>query len=176
MTCGAYSVERRSTGPSVATAGAAAADLVGRLGALLDLERVAATARRDGVRIVDREPRRLDRVEVVDLRAAEVRSAERVDDDLDAVHRQLDVALLRAPVEPEPVLEARAAAALDRDPQDADVLLLCEQLLDLGRGTLRDRQERGRRGRQLGDLHASHRSSESPWKQAAKRPSDAPTL
>ena len=45
----------------------------------------------------------------------EVRRAERVDDDADAVHLDLVVAVLRAAVEAERVLEARAAAALNRD-------------------------------------------------------------
>ena len=52
-----------------AAAGAAAADL-GGLGAVLDLERVAAAAGGDGVRVVDLEPGLLDRLEVVDARAA----------------------------------------------------------------------------------------------------------
>src|SRR5438093_11374258 len=57
----------------------------GVLLAVGDLERMAAPARGDGVRVVHREPRRLDRVDVVDLGAREVRSAERIDHDGDAV-------------------------------------------------------------------------------------------
>ena len=73
------------------------------------------------------------------------------------MHRELDVALLRPAVEAEAVLEAGAPAPLDRDAEDAHVLLLREQLLDLRR---RARGERhGRRYRALGDLHESDGSN-----------------
>ena len=123
----AHEGDARASG---AAAGAAAADS-GVGVAFFDLEGVAAAAGRARVRVVDREPGCLDRVDVVDLGALEVRRAERVDDDLDAVRLELEVALDGAAVEAEPVLEARAAAALDRDAQDADVLFLGDQLLDL---------------------------------------------
>src|SRR5438477_741399 len=106
---------------SVRAAGAAAGGaLFGRL-ALGHLEGVAAAARCDRVRVVDLEAGLLDGLEVVDRRALEVRSAERVDDDLHALALELDVALLGAAVEAEAVLEPGAAAALDRDPQNGDV-------------------------------------------------------
>src|SRR5256714_15336198 len=146
----------------VRAAGAATTGRLGRVRALLDLERVATAARGDRVRVVDREARGLDRVEVVDLGAAQIRRAERVDDDVDAVHRELEVALLRAAVEAEAVLEPGAPAALDRDAEDADVPLLGEKLLDLLRRPLGDGQERGGRRGALGDLHCSHRSSGPP--------------
>src|SRR5919204_5222598 len=99
------------------TAGAAAAGVpVGRL-ALLHLEGVAAAARGGDVRVVDREAA-LKAVDPVDLGAGQVRGAERVDDDRDAFADELVVALLRAAIEAERVLEAGAAAALNGDAED----------------------------------------------------------
>src|SRR5690242_19541680 len=123
-----------------AAAGAAAADLA-RIGVVRDLERVAAAARGDCVRVVDLEPRLLDRLEVIDDRAGEIGGAERVDDDLHALALELVVALLGAAVEAEAVLEARAPAALDRDTQDRDVGLLVHQLADLRRSGGRQRDD-----------------------------------
>src|SRR4051794_13855901 len=81
----------------VAAAGAAPA--AGRvlvpLGAFLHLEGVPAAARRADVRVVDLEAGLLEAVDEVDGRALQVRRAERVDDDGDAVHLDLVVALLR---------------------------------------------------------------------------------
>src|SRR5918997_4952486 len=127
---------------AAAAAGVRADGLAHRL--VLRLEGRPAAARGLDVRVVDREARAHERVHVVDLRARQVRGAERVDDDADAVHLDLVVAVLRAAVEPEGVLEARAAAALDRDPEDLDVLLgvLGEELPDLRRGGLGDRHHR----------------------------------
>src|SRR5579864_7449069 len=113
-----------------AAARAAAADLA-RVGVVLDLEGVAAAAGGDGVRVVDLEPGLLDRLEVVDARAAQVRGAERVDDDRHALAVEGEIALLGSVVEAEAVLEAGAAAALDRDPEDGDVRLLRHQRADL---------------------------------------------
>src|SRR5688500_19355720 len=109
---------------------------IGGFGALvLDLERVAAAARGRRVRVVDLEPGLLDAVDEVDRRAREIRSAELVDDDLHAVLLELEVTLLDAPVEAEPVLEAGAPAALDRDAQHLGLArrLLGHKLLDLAR-------------------------------------------
>ena len=58
------------------------------------------------------------------------------------MHLELVVALRRAAVEAEPVLEARATTALDRNAEDADVLLFGEELLDLGRRGLGHGHER----------------------------------
>ena len=102
-------------------AATAAADA--RVGvALFHLEGVATAARGARVRVVDREARSLDGVDIVDLGSLQIGRAERVDHDLDAVQLELEIALGRAAVEPEPVLEAGAAAALDRDTQNADVV------------------------------------------------------
>ena len=109
------------------------ASALGQLLALFDLERVAAATGRDGVRIRDLEPGLLNRVEEVDLGATQIRRAERVDDDRDAVRLELVVALLEAAVEAERVLETGAAAALDRNSQDVCLALGLTglQLLDL---------------------------------------------
>src|SRR5688572_19245165 len=85
---------------------------------VFDLKGVAATAGRGRVRIVDGEPA-LEAVHEVDLRPAQVRSAERIDHDLDAVRAELEVAGLRGLVEAERVFEARAAATLHRDAEHA---------------------------------------------------------
>src|SRR4051794_32608325 len=88
-----------------AAAGAAAADA--RVGvAVFHLEGMAAAAGGNGIRVVDREPGRLDRVDIVDLRALQIRGAEGIDDNLDSVHFELEVALDRTAVEAEAVLEA----------------------------------------------------------------------
>src|ERR1041385_3200754 len=129
-------------GSSVGAAGSAGRTGVRRLLALRHLERVAAAARSDGVRVLDLEPGLLDRLEVVDLRAHQVRSAEGIDHDLDALAVERVVALLGAAVEAEAILEARAAAALDRDPKDRDVLLGRHELLDLGRSRFGERNDR----------------------------------
>ena len=68
------------------------------------------------------------------------------------------VALLGAAVEAERVLEARAAAALDGDAQDARLALglLGQQVADLHGRTLGERDDFDWA---LGDLHGSHRSN-----------------
>src|SRR4029453_848519 len=102
--------------PKLAAAGApAAAGLRVGGGLVLHLEGVAAPARRDRLRVVDLEAGLGEPVEPVDGRAGEVRRAERVEDDPDAVQLELVVAFEGAAVEPESVLEARAAAALNGD-------------------------------------------------------------
>src|SRR5581483_6902190 len=87
----------------------------------------------------------------VDLRAHEIRRAERIDDDGDALALERVVALLGAAVEAEAVLEARAAAALDRDAQHRDVLLGGHEVADLRR---RRRRQRDDAPGALLDLHS----------------------
>ncbi len=98
------------------------------------------------------EARLLDRLEVVDLGAPQVGSAERVDDDGDPVGLELVVALLRTLVEAERVLEARATAALDGDAEHAGLAfgLLGQEALDLRRRAL---GEHDQLVGALGDLH-----------------------
>src|SRR5438445_13638427 len=136
---------------SVTAAGAAAGRVFRRF-ALGDLDRVAAATRRNRVRIVDREPGGLDGIDVVDLRTLEIRRAEWVDDDGDPVLLELEVALGCGAVEAEPVLEARATTALNRDAQHTDIRFLGHQLLDLHGASL-DHRERRRPGRALLNLH-----------------------
>ena len=126
----------------------------GRL-ALGDLEARAAAARGDDVRVVDLEPGLLQAFEEVDRRALQVRRAERVDDDLDAVELELVVARLCAAVEAERVLEAAAAAALDRDPEHLGLTgrLRRHQVADLRRRALGERDDGG-----LGLFDRRHRS------------------
>ena len=80
----------------------------GRL--FLDLERRAATAGGDDVRVVDRESGALEAVDVVDLGAEDELHRDLVDDDRDTVVLEDVVVGLRL-VERQGVLEARAAAA-----------------------------------------------------------------
>src|SRR6185369_17838895 len=91
--------------------------------AFLRLEGRAASTRGFDVRVVDREAGAHERVHIVDLGTSEIRSAEGVDDDADAVHLDLVVAVLRPAVEAEGVLEARTSAALDCDPENRDLAL-----------------------------------------------------
>ena len=114
----------------------------------------------------------LEALDPVDLGAGQVGSAERVDDDGDAVALELVVALLGAPVEAERVLEARAAAALDGDAQDRGLALglLGHQVANLRRRALGERDECQL---VLGGRHRAHRSSvyrlsESPSRALSK--------
>src|SRR5436305_15079688 len=81
----------------------------------LDLEGVPAAARCRDVRVVDRETG-LKAFHPIDLRTGQVRRAERVDHDVNAVHVQLVVALGRSPIEPERVPAAGPAAARTAHP------------------------------------------------------------
>src|SRR5262245_2353405 len=90
-------------------------------GLVLGLEGGAAAAGRLHVRVVDRKAGAHEGVDEVDLRADEVRCAEGIDDDPDTVHLDLVVTVLRAAVEAEGVLEARAPSALDGDAKHADL-------------------------------------------------------
>src|SRR5215203_3492539 len=87
------------------------------LGTLFHLEGVPAPTRRGSVRMVDLEARRLQPREEVDRGALQIRDAEGIDDHVDTLDHELGVALCRLRVEAEAVLEAGAAAALDRDAQ-----------------------------------------------------------
>ena len=77
-------------GTLVRAAGAAATGGVGGRFALLHLERVPAAAGGGHVRVVDLEAGLLQPVQEVDRRALEVRRAVGIDDDVDAVERELD--------------------------------------------------------------------------------------
>src|SRR5207244_4416247 len=132
---------RFSAGPRLVRAAGAAAGRgrVVRLVAGRTLERGAAPAGRDGVRVVDLEPGLLDRLEVVDAAAPQMRSAEGIDDHRDAFALELVVALLGAAVEAEAVLEAGAAATLDSDAEHRHLGVLGHQVADLRRRGRRQR-------------------------------------
>src|SRR6476660_8394965 len=95
-------IVRSCASASVRAARTAAGCVLGRL-ALGHLERVAAAARGDGVRVLDLEPGLLDRLEVVDLCAHQVRRAERIDHDGDALAVECVVAFLGSAIEAEAV-------------------------------------------------------------------------
>src|SRR5215216_4064177 len=102
--------------PRSCVAGVERKGLNGRLlgGVLANLERGAATAGRDDVRVVDHEAGALEAIDVVDLRAEHELHAHLVDDDRDALVLE-DVVVGLGLVEGERVLEARTAAAAYRD-------------------------------------------------------------
>src|SRR5262249_58163665 len=72
----------------------------------------AAATGRGGVRVADHELGALEALAVIDLGAAEVLHAHRVDDELHALVLDAGVTLLQLLVELEAVLQSRAAAAL----------------------------------------------------------------
>src|SRR3954468_12814205 len=160
LTCPAGTAE----GELVRAAGAAAGAGGRRVARLVvggALEGVTAAAGCDRVRVVDLEPGLLDRLEVVDAAPAQVRGAERIDHNRDALALELVVALLGAAVEAEAVLEAGAAAALDRHAEHRDLGVLRHERADLGR--------RGRRQRDqaFGALLELHRGRMVPTREAA---------
>ena len=83
--------------------------------ARLDVEGLAAAAGRLRVRVADREAAAGDVVDEIDFRALQVTRADRVDEQADAVRFDalIGVGLPLAFVDHEPVLKARAAAALN---------------------------------------------------------------
>src|SRR5579859_4975200 len=136
-----------------ATRAAARGPVFGGL-ALGHLEGVAAAAGGGHVRVRDLEAGLLDRLQEVDLGAAQVGRAEGIDDHRDAVGLDLVVALLGAAVEAQRVLEAGAAAALDGDAQNGRLALglLDRKSLDLGGRAL---GEHDQLVGSLDDLHAA---------------------
>ena len=87
-------------------------------------ERRAAAARRRRVGVLDREATAGHRVDEVDLGALQVADTDRVDEQPDAVRLEHLVTDAAAFLDHEPVLEARAAAALDEHAQAAAGLTL----------------------------------------------------
>src|SRR5262249_42077603 len=102
------------------------------------LERVAAAARGDRVRVVDGESRVYQAVDVVDLGAFEIVGAVFVDVDLDVVLIVDLVPVLNAVIQGHAVLETGAAARGHEDTQSRiGFALLFDELLELiyrGRG------------------------------------------
>src|SRR5918992_2900778 len=124
---------------------------------VFDLERVAAAARGNDVWVVDRKAA-LEAVDEVDLGAAQIRGAVRIDDHRNAVREELVIAFLRRVVEAECILEPVAATALDGNAKHADgaLRLFGHEFLDLRRGSLGERDERRRA---FGELHEADSSS-----------------
>src|SRR5262245_48042935 len=86
----------------------------------LDVERLTAAARRRGVRILDREPAALHRVDEVDLGAVQIPDADRIHEELDAVRfEDLVAGPLAVFLDHQPILKARTAAALHEHSQTA---------------------------------------------------------
>src|SRR6266550_690458 len=106
----------------------------------LRLEGGATPTRSLDVRVVDGETGSHQSVDEVDLGPGEIRRTEGVDDDPDTVRLDLVVPVLRAAVEAELVLEARAAPTLDCDPKNGDfgLRLVGHELLDLAGCVLSD--------------------------------------
>jgi hypothetical protein len=84
------------------------------------------------------------------------------------VELELEIPLLRAVVEAEPVLEAGAPTALNRHAQDVHVVLLGQQLPDLRR-RVRGQGHQRRGLDALGDLHAGMVATGTPVADTPKR-------
>ena len=127
------------------------------LGALFDLERVAAAARRGDVRVVDREAA-LQAVDEVDLRPLEIRSAVWVDGDLDPRRRPTGGRppghLSRTPGRTR-TRSSRRPARRCADTPASPSGSSCHQLPDLRRGTLCEGDE----GFLFDRRHCSHGSN-----------------
>jgi len=100
----------------------------------LNGERRTAAAGRRRVRILDRESAAGHRVDEVDFGALQVADADRIDEQLDAVRLEyLIPGALTVFLDHQAVLEARAAAALDKYTQAAaSLVFLDKQLADFG--------------------------------------------
>src|SRR4051812_14543900 len=99
----------------------------------VDRERLAAPAGGRRVRVLDRETAAGNRVDEVDLGAAQVADANRIDEQLDAVRLEHLVARALAVLfDHQTVLETGAAAALHEHPQTAtSFVFFRKQLVDL---------------------------------------------
>src|SRR5579863_2242121 len=107
-------------------------------------ERRAAAAGGLGGRIADHELRTLQTFAVVDLGAAEILEAHRVDQQLDALVLDAGIAVLDLLVELEAVLQTRAATTLHEHPQhQLRVSLASDQRADFTRCRIGENQRRG---------------------------------
>src|SRR4051812_44365622 len=109
-------------------------------GSLVDRKRLAAAAGRFGVRVLDGEAPAGDGVHEVDLGAAQVANADRIDQQLHPIRLvHLITGALAVLLDHQAILEARAAAALHEHPQGAASLVFFSQkLVDLDRSRFRD--------------------------------------
>src|SRR5688500_5146347 len=102
----------------------------------LDVEGAAAAAGGLRVRVLDREPAARDVVDEVHFGALQIPQADRIDEQLHALHLEhlIDRRVAFALVNHQPVLEAGAAAALDEYPQtSAELVFFAQQLANLRR-------------------------------------------
>ena len=108
------------------------------------------------VRIADHELRALQPLAIVDLRAAQVLHAHRIDEQLHAEVLDAGVAVLDLLIELEAVLQARATPALHEDPQhELGITLATDQIPDLaGRGV--GEQQRRCFLQRFGRAHSLH--------------------
>src|SRR5471032_2581759 len=107
-------------------------------------KRRAATAGGLGARIANHELRAVQTFAVIDLGAAEILEAHRVDQQLDALVLDAGVAVLDLLVEFEAVLQPRASAALHEHAQhEIRVALSGKQGTDLLRSRIGENQWRG---------------------------------
>ena len=98
---------------------------------VLGAEGAAATTGGLRLRVLDREPRPLEAVHVIDFGSLQERSALRIHNDLDDTLFDHGVVIAHLRLEGHPVLIPVASTALDLDPQANDVLLFHHQFLDL---------------------------------------------
>src|SRR5689334_22627009 len=104
------------------------------LGTKLCREGRTAAAGRRRVRILDREAAARDRVDEINFRAAQIADADRIDEQAHAVRFERLIAHAARLFDHQPVLEARAAAALHEHAQAAfGFALFAEQLANLPR-------------------------------------------
>src|SRR5690349_17999453 len=111
-----------------------------------DLERAAAAARLDDVRVVEDEAALLEAVVEVDDGAVEVGVELLIDGELDAVDVDDPVLLARAGVEIQAVGETAAAPPLDADAEHGLLgeVLVGDDLLDFGGGLFAQSHAHGR--------------------------------
>src|SRR5690242_19199484 len=119
-------------------------------------ERTAAPTGRLGVRVVDHELRAGKFLDVIHFRAFEVLHAQRIDQQFDAAAVEDEIVIRALLVETEPVLETRAAAALDEHTQlERGLAFLGDQIAhtcERGVGNI----ERGFRHNGGSGIHGQH--------------------
>src|SRR5208337_2928687 len=118
-------------------------------------ERRSAAAGRGSVRIADDKLGAFQAVTEINLRAAQILHAHRIDQQLHALVLDTGVAVLNLLIEFEPILETGAAAALHEDAQlQLRVALTTDQIADLAGSSIREYQRA--LGRGLGSDNVIH--------------------
>jgi hypothetical protein len=115
----------------------AAAATLGGLLVLAGVERVAAGATGNGVRVMDGEPAAHEGIDEIDRGASQIHGAEIVDDDLDALGLDDLVAFILDLFDRHAVLEAGASAGGDEDAESViGRALLIKEFLELLDGVI----------------------------------------